>query len=247
MLLKDKVAIVSGGSRGIGKACVLELARHGAHVAFNYLKSKDKALEVKKELEAGGKRALVFHSDIKDLEACKHMVEETKKAFGRLDIVVNNAGILRDKALMLMEPDDWNIVLSTNLSGAFNLAKAAIVTFMKEKKGNIINITSVAGLMGAPRQVNYSASKAGLIGLTKSLAREVAGYNVRVNAVAPGYIETDMLDTLKEDYRKNMLKKIPLERFGASEEVAKVVVFLASDDSSYITGQVIPVDGGLAI
>ena len=247
MLLKDKVAIVSGGSRGIGRAIVLELANEGANVAFNYLKSKDLAEEVKKEVESKGRKVLVFQSDVKDLEAMKRMVEETKKHLGGLDIVVNNAGILKDKALMLMEEVDWEEVISTNLSGAFNLVKAAIVTFMKEKKGNIINITSVTGMKGAPRQVNYSASKAGLIGLTKSLAKEVAPYNIRVNAIAPGFIETDMLGGLKEDYKEKLLKRIPLSRFGASEEVAKVATFLASDESSYITGQVIPADGGLAI
>ena len=247
MLLKDKVAIVSGGSRGIGRAIVLELAKEGANVAFNYLESKDKALEVKREVESKGRKALVFQQDVKDLEAMKRMVEETKKSFGKLDIVVNNAGILRDKALMLMEENDWEEVISTNLTGAFNLIKAAIVTFMKEKRGNIINITSVAGIKGIARQVNYSASKAGLIGLTKALAREVASYNIRVNAIAPGYIETDMVSALKEDYKEELLKKIPLNRFGASEEVAKVAVFLASDRSNYITGQVIAVDGGLAM
>lgn len=247
MLLKDRVAIVSGGSRGIGRAIVLELACEGADVVFNYLKSKDLAEGVKKEVESKSKEALIFQADVKDLEAMKRMVAEAKKHFGRLDIIVNNAGILRDKALMFMEAEDWEEVISTNLSGAFNLVRAAIVTLMKEKRGNIINITSVAGIKGTPRQANYSASKAGLIGLTKSLAKEVAAYNIRVNAVAPGYVETDMLDGLKEDYKKELLNNIPLGRFGTSEEVAKLVAFLASDKSNYITGQVISVDGGLAI
>lgn len=247
MLLKDKVAIVSGGSRGIGRAIVLELANEGADIAFNYLKSEDLAKEVKREIESKGRRALIFQSDVKDLEAMKKMVTETKEQFGRLDIVVNNAGILRDKALMFMEEEDWEEVISTNLSGAFNLIRAAIVTFMKEKQGNIINITSVAGLKGTPRQVNYSASKAGLVGLTKALAKEVASFNIRVNAIAPGYIETDMLNDLREDYKEELLKRIPLNRFGTAEEVAKVVTFLASDKSKYITGQVISIDGGLAM
>jgi len=247
LLLKDKVGIVSGGSRGIGRAIVLKLAEEGVDVAFNYLKSRDKARDVKKEVESIGRKALIFEADVKDLKATKYMVDQTKEKFGRLDIIVNNAGILRDKALMLMEEEDWEEVISTNLSGAFNLIRAAIVTFMKEKKGNIINITSVAGLRGTARQVNYSASKAGLIGLTKSLAREVAPYNIRVNAVAPGYIDTDMVAGLKEEYKNNLLKMIPLNRFGLSLEVARVVVFLASEEAGYITGQVIPVDGGLAI
>ena len=247
MLLKNKVAIVSGGSRGIGRAIALELANEGANVAFNYLKSKDHALKVKKEIESKGRKALVFQSDVKDLEATKKMVEETREKLGGLDIVVNNAGILRDKALMMMGPEDWGDVIATNLSGAFNLVKAAIVGFMKEKRGNIVNITSVAGIRGAARQVNYASSKAGLIGLTKSLAREVAAYNIRVNAVAPGFIDTDMVSGFKEEYKKGLIAKIPQSRFGTSQEVAKVVTFLASENSSYITGQVIPVDGGLAI
>ena len=247
MLLKGKVAIVSGGSRGIGRAIALELASEGVDVAINYLKSGEKALEVKKEIESKGRKALVFKSDIKDFEATKKMVEETREKLGRLDIIVNNAGILKDKALMLMQPEDWQDVISTNLSGAFNLVKAAIVGFMKEKSGNIINITSVTGLKGAPRQVNYAASKAGLIGLTKALAKEVAPYNIRVNAIAPGYIDTDMVSGFKEDYRRELTSKIPMGRFGVSREVAKVATFLASDNACYITGQIIPVDGGLAI
>lgn len=247
MLLKDRVAIVSGGSRGIGRAIVLEFARQGADVAFNYLKSDDLAEEIKLKIKSMGRKAVIFKADVKDSAATKKMVEEAKNALGGLDIVVNNAGILRDKALMLMEEEDWDEVISTNLSGAFNLIKAAIIGFMKEKKGNIINITSVAGMKGAARQVNYSASKAGLIGLTKSLAKEVAPYNIRVNAIAPGYIETDMLKVLKDSQKEDYLKKIPLNRFGLPEEVAKVAAFLASDESGYITGQVIPVDGGLAI
>ena len=246
-MLKGKVAIVSGGSRGIGRAIVLGLAKEGADIAFNYLKSKGKALEVKKEVESIGRKVFVAQSNIKDLEATKKWVEETKEALGGLDIVINNAGILRDKALMLMSPDDWTDVISTNLSGAFNLVKAAIVSFMKEKKGNIINITSVAGVKGMPRQVNYSASKAGMIGLTKALAKEVGPYNVRVNAIAPGYIDTDMVKDLKESYKEELLKRIPLSRFGKSDEIAKVATFLASDKTKYITGQTITVDGGLAM
>ena len=247
MSLSGKVAIVTGGSRGIGRAIVMDLAAKGTDVAFNYLKSKDASEQVKKEVEAIGRRALVFQSDVKSLESMKKIIEEVKNKFGRLDIIVNNAGIIKDKALMLMEEQDWEDVISTNLSGAFNLVRAAIVTLMKQKGGNIINITSVAGVTGTPRQVNYSASKAGLIGLTKSLAKEVGPYNIRVNAIAPGYIDTDMLGGLKEDSKNDMVQRIPLNRFGSSEEVAKVASFLVSDDARYITGQVILVDGGLAI
>ncbi|MBN1353644.1 MAG: 3-oxoacyl-[acyl-carrier-protein] reductase [Candidatus Omnitrophica bacterium] len=246
-MLSGKVAIITGGSRGIGKAIVSEFARQGARVAFNFMKSEDKALELKKEIEKNGGKALTFRQDVKDYDAIKVMVEGVKSHFGRLDIIVNNAGILRDKALMLMEEQDWEDVISTNLSGAFNLIRASIVNFMKQKSGNIINITSVAGIKGMPRQVNYSASKAGIIGLTKSLAREVGPYNVRVNAIAPGYIDTDMVKDLKDGYKEELLKRIPLNRFGKSEEVARVAAFLASDEARYITGQVITIDGGLAM
>jgi len=247
MFLKDRVAIVTGGSRGIGCAIVREFARQGASVAFNFVKSEDKALKLKKEIEAAGGKALTFRQDVKDYGAIKVMVEGVRSHFGRLDIIVNNAGILRDKALMLMEEQDWEDVIATNLSGAFNLVRAAIVTFMKQKSGNIINMTSVAGTKGMPRQVNYSASKAGLIGLTKALAKEVGAYNVRVNAIAPGFIDTDMVKDLKEAHKAELLKIIPLKRFGKGEEVAKVAAFLASDNAKYITGQVITIDGGLAM
>ena len=247
MLLKDKVAIVTGGARGIGRAIVTEFAKEGAKVAFNFVKSEEQALGLKKEIEGLGGQILAFKQDIKDYDAIRVMVEGVKSHFGGLDIIVNNAGILRDKALMLMEEQDWEDVISTNLSGAFNLIRASIVTFMKQKSGNIINITSVAGLKGMPRQVNYSASKAGMIGLTKALAREVGPYKVRVNAIAPGYIDTDMIGDLKEGYKEELLKRIPMSRFGRAEEVAKCAVFLASDDAKYITGQVITVDGGLAM
>ena len=247
MVLKDQVAIVTGGSRGIGRAIVSEFAGQGASVAFNFLKSEDKALSLKKEIEEKGGRVLAFRQDVKDYGAIKVMVEGVKSHFGRLDIIVNNAGILRDKALMLMEEQDWEDVISTNLSGAFNLIRAAIVTFMKQKSGNVINITSVAGIKGVPKQVNYSASKAGIVGLTKALAKEVGPYNVRVNAIAPGYVDTDMVQGLKDEFKKELLKRIPISRFGRAEEVARVATFLASDKAKYITGQVLTIDGGLAM
>ncbi|MDD4956773.1 MAG: 3-oxoacyl-[acyl-carrier-protein] reductase [Candidatus Omnitrophica bacterium] len=245
MLLKDKVAIITGGSRGIGEAIVRAFAAEGAAVAFNYLKSRDKADKICRDINADGGNALAIKADVKDFKAMKDMVDETKKVFGRLDVVVNNAGILRDKAMMLMEEEDWQDVISTNLSGTFNLTRAAIVTFLKQKSGNVINITSVAGLAGIARQVNYSSSKAGQIGLTKSLAREVGPYNIRVNAIAPGYTATDMTASFDDTMKEKLIQTIPLGRFGSVEDIAKLALFLASNDSAYITGQVFSVDGGL--
>ena len=247
MVLSGKVAIVTGGSRGIGRAIVEEFTAQGARVAFTYVKSDGPALELADRIGSKGAKVLTFKQDVKDIEASKEMIEKVKDRFGKLDIIVNNAGILRDKALMLMETEDWEDVMSTNLTGTYNLTRAAIVTFLKQKSGNIINMTSVSGTKGMPRQVNYSASKAGIVGFTKALAKEVGPYNVRVNAIAPGYTETDMIKGLKEDFKSDILKKIPLGRFGKAEEVAKTAVFLASDNAKYITGQVITIDGGLAM
>jgi len=245
LLLKDRVAIVTGGSRGIGRAIVLELIRNGAKVVFTYLKSADAAAILLDEIKNMKGEAEAIKSDSRDYGKARQVIEETLKRFGSLDILVNNAGIIKDKALMMMEPSEWQEVIDTNLTGYFNMAKACIVTMMKQKSGSIVNISSVSGVVGRPRQVNYSSAKAGIIGLTKSLAKEVAGYNIRVNAVAPGFIETDMTKDLKN--RETLLKMIPAGRFGEPSEVAKVVSFLASDRSQYITGQVIKVDGGLAI
>ncbi|MCK5450746.1 MAG: 3-oxoacyl-[acyl-carrier-protein] reductase [Candidatus Omnitrophica bacterium] len=245
MLLSNKVAIITGGTRGIGKAIATEFAAQGADIVFSYLRNEDKAKEFEKEIKKAGRRVLSFKQDVQDFDAVKKMIEEVKAQFGRLDIVVNNAGILRDKALMFMKKEDWDDVISTNLTGAFNFTRAAIVTLLKQKSGNIINLTSVAGIKGIARQVNYSASKAGLIGFTKALAREVGPYNVRVNAIAPGYTETDMVTGIKEKHKEEILKGIPLARFGKAEEVAKTAVFLASEESRYITGEIITIDGGL--
>ena len=244
-MLKDKVAIVTGGSRGIGRAIVCELARRGAKVVFTYLKSEEAAAKLAEEIRKSGGEASFVKSDSRDYAQAKLVIEKALKDFGRVDILVNNAGVIKDKALMLMDPSEWQEVIDTNLTGYFNMAKACIVTMMKQKSGNIVNISSVAGVVGMPRQTNYAAAKAGIMGLTKSLAKEVASYNILVNAVAPGYIETDMTKDLKG--RDNLLKLIPSGRFGSAEEVAKAVAFLADDHSAYITGQVIKVDGGLVM
>lgn len=247
MKLKDKVALVTGASRGIGRAIALEFAKEGAKIAFTFAKNKELADSLVQEIEATGGKALAYQMDTRDFEAAKALIPKVKESFGGLDILVNNAGITKDKALMLMEREDWQEVIDTNLGGVFNLTRSAIVTFMKQKSGNIINISSASGIIGLPRQVNYSASKAGIIGFTKALAKEVAGFNIRVNALAPGFIDTDMVSALKDDFKNEVLKHIPLARFGKAEEVAKSAVFLASNESQYITGQVIVVDGGLVI
>jgi 3-oxoacyl-[acyl-carrier protein] reductase len=200
-----------------------------------------------KEINALGRKALAEQVDISDFAKVKEFVEKTKNTFGRLDILINNAGIIIDKALMMMEEQDWTRVIDTDLNGAFNVTRSCIVTFLKQKSGQIVNISSVSGITGQARQTNYSASKAGIIGFTKALAKEVAEYNIRVNAVAPGYIQTDMLNTLKEEQKDHLKKFIPLGRFGKPADVARVVLFLLSDAAQYITGQVITVDGGMAM
>jgi len=246
MPLKNKTVIISGATRGIGRAVAIELAKVGSNISFNFLKSIKDAEDLEKEIRNFGINVKSFQVDIRDYEAVKLWVDETREIFGSIDILVNNAGIIKDKALALMEPIDWHEVINTNLDGTFNLTRAAIITFIKQKSGVIVNITSVSGIMGMSRQTNYAASKAGIIGFTKSLAKEVASYNIRVNAVAPGFIETDMLRDLREDYKSQIIKQIPLGRLGRPEEVAKVVKFLVSDEANYITGQTIVIDGGIS-
>jgi len=194
-----------------------------------------------------GRRALPIQLDVRDFEGAKTLVDTVKKEFGQLDILINNAGITKDKSLMMMSQEDWSDVIDTNLTGVFNTTRASIITFLKQKSGNIVNISSVSGIHPLAGQVNYAAAKAGVIGFTKSLAKEVAPYNIRVNAVAPGFINTEMTAALGEKARDNFLKMIPLQRFGTPDEVAKVVLFLLSDKSRYITGQTIQLDGGLGI
>ncbi len=241
------MAIVTGGTRGIGRAIVLAVCEEGADCAFTYVRNQAAANSLADEVRRIGRRALAVQADARSFDGAKALVEEAKKAFGRLDILINNAGITRDKSLMMMNSDDWSEVIDTNLTGVFNTSRACIITFLKQKSGNIVNISSVSGIHPLPGQTNYAAAKAGVIGFTKSLAREVAPYNIRVNAVAPGFIATEMTMGLGEKTRDKFVKMIPLQRFGTPEEVAKAVLFLLSDDSQYITGQTLQLDGGLGI
>lgn len=246
-ILKDRVFIVTGASRGIGRAIVEELVCEGAKVSFTYTRQSDAAEETVQSTKTLGQEALAIQADAGDFKRAQEVVAETIARFGQLDGLVNNAGILRDKALAMMEPSDWSDVIETNLTGVFNLCRAAIITLMKQRSGRIVNITSVAGIAGNSRQTNYSASKAGVIGFTKALAKEVATHNITVNAIAPGYIETDMTATLETKRIEEAHRNIPLGRFGQPREVAKLVAFLLSDDSAYITGQTLVMDGGLTL
>lgn len=245
--LKGQTAIVTGASRGIGRVIALKLADLGANVAFNYQSSKSQAMSLQAEISKKGVKASANQVDIKDFLKVKEWVDAVRSEFGSVDVLVNNAGIIRDKALMLMTPEDWREVIDTNLTGVFNAARACIVTFMKQKKGQIVNVSSVSGLIGLPRQVNYSASKGGINAFTKALAKEVAAYGIRVNAIAPGYIETEILSGFSNEQKQKIAETIPLSRMGSMDDVANVVEYLLSDAASYVTGQIITVDGGLAI
>lgn len=238
--LRGKTVIVTGGSGGIGRACVLAFARAGANAVWTYNKNKKAAKELSQE------GCLALQADVRDYEQCKKVIKQAREKFGRVDILVNNAGIVRDKALMMMTLDDWKDVIDTNLGGVFNMSRAVITAFLKEKQGCIINMSSVSGLVGIPRQSNYSASKAGIIGFSRSLAKETAAYNVRVNVICPGFINTDIVSSLRDELKSEILKNIPMKRLGAAEEVAEICLFLASSKAAYITGEVIKIDGGLA-
>lgn len=246
-MVKGKNALVTGASRGIGRAIALELGRQGVNVAVNYSGSEAKALEVVDELKALGVQAFAVQCNVSQAEDVQNMVKQVVDTFGSLDILVNNAGITRDNLIMRMKEEDWDAVINTNLKGVFNTTKAVTRPMMKQRQGKIINVASVVGIMGNAGQANYVAAKAGVIGLTKSSARELAARNITVNAVAPGFITTDMTSELPEEVKEAMLKEIPLARFGQPEDVAKVVAFLASDASAYMTGQVLRVDGGMVM
>lgn len=247
MQLTGKTAIVTGGSRGIGRAAALTLAEAGADVAVIYAGNTAAAEETVRLIEEKGRKGLAIQCDVADEAAVTAMVKDVKKELGRIDILVNNAGITRDGLLMIMKETDWQAVLDTNLTGAFHCTKAVTRLMMKQRSGSIINITSVVGETGNAGQANYAAAKAGLIGFTKSVAKELASRNIRCNAIAPGCIETDMTAVLGEDTVDAMIKTIPMGRVAQPEEVAKAVLFLASDDASYITGQTLNVDGGMVM
>ncbi|ARF69882.1 beta-ketoacyl-ACP reductase [Paenibacillus larvae subsp. pulvifaciens] len=244
-MLTGKVALVTGASRGIGRAIALCLAEAGADVAVNYAGNEQAAAEVVQQIEAMGRKAAMMRADVSKAQEADQLVKDTLEQLGKLDILVNNAGITRDNLIMRMKEEEFDTVIATNLKGVFNCVKAATRPMMKQRSGRIINISSVVGVLGNPGQANYVAAKAGVIGLTKAAARELASRGITVNVVAPGFIETDMTDQLPEDVKAKMLEDIPLAKLGQPEDVAKTVLFLASADSSYMTGQTLHVDGGM--
>ena len=246
-MAEKKVAVVTGASRGIGRAIALELGRRGNFVVVNYNGSAEKAEAVKQEIQAAGGEACAMQCDVSDYGACEAFMKDVIKEYKRIDILVNNAGVTRDGLLMQMKEEDFDTVVDTNLKGAFHTIRFAARQMLKQRSGRIINLSSVVGLRGNGGQVNYSASKAGIIGLTKSAAKELASRGITVNAIAPGFIETEMTAVLPEETKAATLKEIPLQKFGKPEDVAQAAAFLASDEAAYITGQVLCVDGGMAM
>lgn len=241
----SKVALITGATRGIGKQIAIKLAKEGYNIAINYRKENEELENTKREIEEQNVKCLAVQGDVSNFEDTKRFVDEVINEFGAIDVLVNNAGITKDMLILRMQKEDFESVINVNLTGTFNVTKNVVPYMMKKRSGRIINISSVVGISGNVGQTNYSASKAGIIGFTKSLAKEVASRNILVNAVAPGFIETDMTSVLKDDVKAEIAKNIPLKRMGTAEDVANVVKFLASEDSSYITGQVLQVDGGM--
>ena len=242
-----KVALVTGATRGIGKAIALELADNGYDIVLNYRNANDELKQTQKEIEEKNVNCFLVYGDISKFEDCENIAKQANEEFGRIDVLVNNAGITRDGLIMRMKKEDFESVIDTNLTGTFNMTRNVVPFMIKQKNGRIINLSSVVGITGNAGQTNYSASKAGVIGFTKSLAKEVASRNILVNAIAPGFIETDMTKVLSDNVKEAILNQIPLKRMGEAKEVAKLVKFLVSDDSKYITGQVINVDGGMVM
>lgn len=246
-MLNEKTAVVTGASRGIGRAIALDLAKNGCNVVVNYSRNEAKANEVVDEIKSLGRNAIAVKADVSNSEEVQNMMKEAVAAFSSIDILVNNAGITKDNLLMRMKENEWDDVININLKGVFNCTKAVTRQMMKQRSGRIINVSSIVGVSGNPGQANYVAAKAGVIGLTKSSAKELASRNITVNAIAPGFISTDMTDKLSKEVQDEMLKQIPLARFGDPSDISSVVTFLASEGSRYMTGQTLHIDGGMVM
>ncbi len=247
MVLSNKVALITGASRGIGREVAIEMAKAGADIVINYIGDVNLALEVQGQVQALGRKAIILEADVSNAQAVEELLEKAVAEFSRIDILVNNAGITRDNLLARMKEEDWDAVMNVNLKSVFNCTKATLKYMMKQRYGKIVNVSSVVGVMGNAGQANYSASKAGVIGFTKSIAKEVASRNITVNAVAPGFIDTEMTAKLPEKVKTEMSANIPLNRFGLPVDIANAIIFLASDNAGYITGQTLHIDGGMVM